>query len=315
MTPDQRADTLVALCDTPIRVTREGKPDTWTTLRKRWKGRVDVFERLGSSGAPERELKAAWCHQLEPCNALSAAIGWANDARNGMLVLSGAVGRGKTVAAARYALSTSAAWCHAPLLALDEWSTAAKRVERFLGARHLVIDEIGGPGTTNGTAVARISGILTARHAAARPTVVTTNLSEQEFARIYDGTKNTNESRLVDRVGGSGSWTVCVRLRRTDAGRAEEVKTSFRADGGCDFEKNRYADAKRCLALLEAAENGDVRDFVLDELQDEVACDDTKLQRTFEESASQQEDVARMVERLAETASFNERFAEKQEAS
>ncbi|MGH1343835.1 MAG: hypothetical protein ACRBN8_19920 [Nannocystales bacterium] len=288
LSPEDRASALVTFGDTP--------GPKGLSPRDSWEGRVSRFEALANAGAPRRELAAAWAYDLESCDALDAAIGWAKEQRTGMLILSSSVGLGKTTAAARYALTTTAAWCHAPLLALDEWASAAKRVQSMLEAQHLVIDEIGGPGTTSGMAVARISAILSARHAAERPTVVTTNLPESRFAQVYDGVK-PDESRLVDRVNDGGSWVSCKRARE---------QGSYRVSGGCDYTKNRYEDASRALKLLRATESGDIRSFVLKSLQESLGCKDEDLIRIRDEAPGRREQVDGMLQRFLDKIRVND---------
>lgn len=272
-----RAQALLALADTPL--TEGGR-----SRRERWDGLVSRFNALVAAGAPMRELSAAWSYDLEPCRALTAAVCWSQDKRQGTLVLGGRVGMGKTVGAARYALSTSAAWCHAPLLALHDWTTADKRVQALIDAHHLVLDEVGGAGTTVGPAVPRIAAVLTARHAACRPTLVTTNLSQVEFARTYDDAPKPEHSRLLDRICDAGSWVFATREADPDTGKP---RGSFRRDGGCGFERNRFRTAKEALHLLSVVEAGDIRQSVLDQLQAALDVDDACVQLTHDETAGQ----------------------------
>ena len=284
-----RSAALVALADTPT-------PKAGLSPRESWSGIVSRFDTLARSRAPLRELKAAWSYDLEPCRALTAAICWAKERRVGTLVLSGPVGRGKTVAAARYALSTTAAWCHAPLLALHDWGGAAKRVHALIDAHHLVLDELGGAGTTSGPAVARIASVLSARHAACRPTVVTTNLPQAEFARIYDGTDDLAASRLLDRINDSGSWVFC---NREPDPVTQETPGSFRQQGGCNFAHNRYETAQRSLRLLTAVESGDTRNDVLDALQAALNANDDQVRQLQDEALARDRDFAARIDQIA----------------
>lgn len=301
MPVEDRAEAIVAFCDAPTE-DRKGS-SRGLSPRESWMGLTSTFDALVAAGAPRRELGAAWSFDLEACVALTAAISWAKNCREGTLVLSGSVGRGKTVAAARYALSTMSAWCHAPLLALDEWSKAAKRIDALLTAQHLVVDEVGGPGTTSGMAVARLSAILSSRHAAGKPTLITTNLPESEFARIYDGVK-ADESRLIDRINDAGSWVSCDRVH--GPGDGKDGPGSFRVSGGCDYTRNRYADAKRRLQLLRAVESGDHRDVVLDELQATLECSEADLVRMLDKTRSSRQQVADIVQGFFDRVSNNE---------
>ncbi len=287
--PAARSDALLALANTPT-------PKAGLSPRESWTGLVSRFDTLVAARAPLRELKAAWSHDLEPCRALTAAIRWANEHRLGTLVLSGPVGRGKTVAAARYALSTNAAWCHAPLLALHAWEGAAKRIHALVDAHHLVLDEVGGTGTTIGPAVARVASVLSARHAAGRPTIVTTNLPQVEFAQIYDGTQDLDASRLLDRINDAGSWTFCDREPDPTT---RQARGSFRLQGGCDFTHNRYEAAQRSLRLLTAVESGDTRDSVLNELQEALDANDEQVRQLQDEVLAQDRNLATRIDEIA----------------
>ena len=250
MSPDERASALRTLAEEPALA--------WRALA----GKVDG---LVASGAPLRTLKAALAPGLEPTRAYSATREWARKHRTGILVLSGTVGVGKSVAAARYALETSALWLHAPSLGMADYAQGSRLVERHARAPHLVIDELGGQGSDGPAGVARLSAVLVRRQAAGRPVVVTTNLDIAAIAKVYDGV-DPARSRLADRIRESGAYVEC---RRTQ---------SFRVKGGGgvnpDCDDNPYEIAKRGLRLIELLDSGETASDLLDELQALIRCSD-----------------------------------------
>ncbi len=270
-----RARALVELTDAPSLARGDfGQP----SQREKWQHHVQKFESLVRAGVPRRALEAADCPEVERTKALIAAISWATEAKQETLALSGLVGTGKTVAAARFALSVRATWCHAPLLGLDEYAKASRRIEDLIDAPHLVIDEVGGQGTTRPHAVARIAAVLSARYASRRPTVLTTNLSATEFAKVYDGVP-LERSRLVDRIREGGSWILCER--------PQGEAPSFRATGGLSA-RSRYEHARRLLRLVELAQAGSADESSLDEIQRALSFSDEDIQLQIERSAARQ---------------------------
>ena len=243
----------------------------------RWRSLVDRFDALVASGAPRRTLLVALSPGLEPTRAFAATRDWAGMAgsprRTGILVLSGAVGVGKSVAAARYALDTGARWAQATALGQEEYSRAARLVQRLIKAPCLVLDEVGGPGSTTPAAIARVSEVLVQRHAAGRPVVVTTNLDIDEIGMAYDGVRS-DESRLADRIRENGAYVECRR------------EISFRKEGGIgpDSRENHHRIATRGLHLFDLVAGGETNERALDELQDLLCCTDDDVAQASKSS-------------------------------
>ena len=244
---------------------------------RRWQGLVERVDTLAASGAPLRTLLVALSPGLAPTRAFTAVQDWLGKTprsprpRTGILLLSGLVGVGKSVAAARYALETGATWTQATALGQLDYARAARTVERLIAAPHLVLDEIGGPGATGPAGIARVSEVLVQRHAAGRPVVGTTNLDRDEFVAAYDGLdrNEVEKSRLLDRIKENGAYVECKR------------EVSFRVEGGIDPDKvtNRYATAKRGVYLVGLLDAGETSDEVLDELQHMLGCSDDDVER------------------------------------
>lgn len=257
MTPAERARGLRVLAEAPS---------------AKWRDIVSVVESLVASGAPRRALLVALSPDLAPTRAFDAIRDWAGDGRRqvktGILVLSGPVGVGKTVAAARYALKTRAVWANAPDLGMEDYSRAARMVERLIAAPAVVVDEIGGPGTTGQAGIARLSNVIVQRHAAGRPIVATTNKDFDELAAIFDNC-STERSRIADRIREGGAYVECRRDK------------SFRVDGGAgpDDRNNPHRVATRGAYLVGLLDAGETDCAVLDELQELLCCTDDDVDR------------------------------------
>lgn len=238
----------------------------------KWRDIVGAVESLVAAGAPRRALLVALSPDLAPTRAFDAIRDWAGDSRRspktGILVLSGPVGVGKTVAAARYALKTRAVWANAPDLGMEDYARAARMVERLIAAPAVVIDEIGGPGATGQAGIARLSNVIVQRHAAGRPVVATTNKDFDELAEVFDDCE-ARTSRIADRIREGGAYVECRRDR------------SFRVDGGAgpDDRNNPHRIATRGAHLVGLLDAGETDGAVLDELQDLLCCSDEDVER------------------------------------
>jgi hypothetical protein len=176
---------------------------------------AERYARLEKTPIPRRALLVAVSGRVEATEAIKIASDWAGRRYAGIVAYSGPVGTGKTVAAAWYACRSGAEWASAPLLGLASHAKAHAEVERLAAAPALVLDEVGGQGTTSPHAVDRISALLSLRHASMRPTVLTTNLDRPDFSRLYDGVDDPDRSRLLDRIREDGRWfTVAGETRR-----------------------------------------------------------------------------------------------------
>ncbi|MBN2573564.1 MAG: ATP-binding protein [Deltaproteobacteria bacterium] len=171
-------------------------------------------------GLPSRAVELALAGDLQETVALAAVRGAAD-----MLVLSGGVGTGKTVAAvawlaeyirdpaqwsafgddyqsAPYYRGGSLVWTTAADLArMDHYSQEA--FDRVAKARRLVVDDLGAEYSDGkGFFGSLLDELVDARYSGLRPTVITTNLDAPAFAARYG-------ARVVDRVREAGRFVGC----------------------------------------------------------------------------------------------------------
>lgn len=118
-----------------------------------------------------------------------------------VLVLAGAPGSGKTVAAAWALGELSGTFFAARSLVLSD----AERGEAYRALTScdlLVLDDLGSEyADRHGWSRSVIDAVIESRHADLRRTIVTTNLAGDAFARRYG-------QRVADRVRGAGCWYV-----------------------------------------------------------------------------------------------------------
>lgn len=165
-------------------------------------------EKLLRRGVPEVFHALLLDGKLEPTQALTLVEELL--AGNGrLLIMSGKAGCGKSQAAG-FALSRrSGLWVHAPDLARpqpkEEVESGNVLEERMRAAGLLVLDDVGLEHSPGGFAAARIADVLVHREAARRPTIVTTNLSGDEFAAKY------GDDRMRSRLDGDPlGWQTVV---------------------------------------------------------------------------------------------------------
>lgn len=289
MTPDDRARGLYLLAE-----------DT----ASQWRELISAVDSLVASGAPLRALMVALAptDQLERNRWYQTAAQWARERHSGILMLVGDPGMGKSIAAARYVLSENTmrrgvAWVQAGSLGMDDFAEANRRLRRLTRVPCLVLDELGGQGSTSRVAVERIANLITDRHGASRPTVITTNKDQEQIAAIYDaveaqkGEKASDRSRIMDRVREGGCYLVCKR-----------EEGSFRRSGqgaSPDSRSNRYRIAQRGVHLFELLSAGSTDDKLLDELQDMLCIDDEQVLQAAQNSGFTPE-VQAMLARAAE---------------
>lgn len=170
------------------------------------------FDEAHKSGVPLRTLYALASHQIDQRSAAVVAAKKWKERRSGILVLAGPVGAGKSVGAGLWASYSGASWRAAAALNVRDTD-----VRQLIELSALVLDEVGGPGSTTAMAIERTAHILARRFEAMRPTLVTTNLNRDDLARTIDKARARNESRLLDRVNEDGEWIDCKGTsRRTD---------------------------------------------------------------------------------------------------
>lgn len=174
------------------------------------------LERLvGSAGLGRRDVEAA----KAPAGgeALSAAKTWwaQGDARKTWLVLLGATGTGKTVAAAVVAIEAiREGWLveyarAAEVARLSSFDAGAARLDALRRAGLLVLDDVGIESLTP-HAQETLALLCDERHAARRATVVCSNLDRKALAERLG-------ARLADRIRGDGMVVTLkeTRSRRT----------------------------------------------------------------------------------------------------
>lgn len=121
------------------------------------------------------------------------------------LVLAGAIGRGKSVAASWWLLDGPWPAKHDPLFVssarLARWERYDNAaMDRLLLASKLVIDDLGEEfNDTKGNFLAVLDETVSDRISNRRPTVITTNLDVAKFRERYG-------ERITDRIKGAGRW-------------------------------------------------------------------------------------------------------------
>jgi hypothetical protein len=193
-----------------------------------WNARLDdawkpqESDRLDKMGVPRRVARALAPGVFRETPAIDVARAWLATGA-GVLVLSGTVGSGKSVAAA-WTLENNVetvkcrdprddAWEVIPRRRSGRWIAAADLVEAsdfdagfwdpLRKAELLVIDEAGPERIdTKGRALANFSGLLRTRYDNARRTVITTNLPPAEWLRLYG---DADGGRLRDRLREAGA--------------------------------------------------------------------------------------------------------------
>lgn len=169
------------------------------------KMRARQLESLGI----ETGLQAA-CLAAKPTQATKAVDQWRGSGKR-WLVLSGEVGTGKTLAAARFLLDVGGMKVSAARLVQPHFNELAAERHRQMNVRHLLIDDLGVSPLTD-FAKSELSQVVDYRHESARRTIITTNLDRQALA-LFLGV------RMSDRIGQDCQFTA-VRgssMRRQNA--------------------------------------------------------------------------------------------------
>jgi hypothetical protein len=180
---------------------------------------------LAKIGVPERALSVARSPRVTPAIQAVAALH-----PHGMLILSGGVGTGKTVAAGRWILDYveakpmwrfgrdkniddettgymfeflgNAHWASSAELArVDHYDPRALAVYRE--CERLVIDDLGTEFMdAKGFFLSLLNEIVDERYSRQLATVMTTNCGQDDFSKRY-------RERIVDRVREAGQWFAC----------------------------------------------------------------------------------------------------------
>jgi hypothetical protein len=218
---------------------RRGEPSPYDRAKKA----SDGWRVLTAAGVPSRTIADAHRPNLQPTKCLDAAKRWgaekvpapdwstetsmARPRPSGTLVLGGALGVGKTVAAAVLASMRvnagyrAGAWisCRGLIYrscwtrkdytrgqeSLDELYVLAEK------APFLVLDDVGGEGSRLAAADEWVAGIVALRHEDGLPTCLTTNLPP-----VKEGLGNLLGLRVLDRIADDGEtvWDNGGSLRR-----------------------------------------------------------------------------------------------------
>jgi len=138
---------------------------------------------LAQRGVPQRLHLPA----LTPWKTQALALVERLLAGEGMvLVLGGDTGRGKSCAAAVALARRPGLWVNAPDLSKIPTEEGAPDIDaRMRTTPLLVLDEVGLEHSPSGYAAGRICAAICAREAAGRQTIVTTNLSAEQFGEKY----------------------------------------------------------------------------------------------------------------------------------
>lgn len=232
---------------------------------------VAMFEAMVSTEIPRRALSLALSGTLDrKAHAIQCADGWASAVKSGaggIYVLAGPVGTGKTVAAAWWACRVRSEWVSASALGLLPHVKASERIFRLIRAPALVLDDVGGQGTTSPHAVDRLATLIRERHADMRPTLITTNLAPSAFADVYDGTDDPGASRLLDRMRESGAWEAVLGGSRRET---RDDPSPARVDQARAF--------VACLEEVEAVSHGsDPRGTELERMRAMLNLDSTQV--------------------------------------
>lgn len=165
----------------------------------------NVIQVLGDWGVPARATETLWA--LKDTPLLNRAQQWASEP-SWCLVLSGAKGCGKSVAAAWWIAQSAKDVTPTRKLSRKWWSgIRLARVDgydgtldRLAACRSLVIDDLGVEyADAKGAFQARLDFLLDERYGNRRRTVITTNLNAKEFAQRYG-------ERIADRLREEAVW-------------------------------------------------------------------------------------------------------------
>ncbi len=151
------------------------------------------------AGWPKRALEAAEVADLAK-PAIVRIAAWKPEAEC-VIVLSGPAGCGKTVAAAKWALTKS--WAPAFLRATTFAASSRYDHERrsaWLEASALVLDDLGAEyADAKGNFLVDLDELVDTFYGDKRPLLITTNCTSDEFKARYGG-------RVIDRIRECGSW-------------------------------------------------------------------------------------------------------------
>lgn len=199
------------------------------TYAEKVRPRIERVEQLMRMGMPELQVLALMCDLDTSAKAIMAAERIAKQ-RWGLFVFAGPLGTGKSLGAAAWAQLVTAHWMTAEQIGNLPPIDIANAIARLVNLPALVIDEVGGQASTSERAASLIGAVLTRRHAACRPTLVTTNMQQETFAEHLDGVHAqgnrtaASQSRICDRIVEQGEWIVVGGKSRRSAPLPIEAK-------------------------------------------------------------------------------------------
>lgn len=183
--------------------------------------RAAVRARLEAADVPARHITTLCTGQLDEHEPLQAVRRWHAAPGRPLLVLVGARGIGKSLAAA-WAVAQGprrggrALWVQATeLAAMEFYGEAGQRLEAVRRCGLLVVDEVGAGEVGRPESWGpRIESVLCSRHDRDLDTLVTSNMSKEEFVRSHD-------ERVLDRLrpGSGGTLYSCNALTSARSGR------------------------------------------------------------------------------------------------
>lgn len=161
-------------------------------------------ERLEGSGIPRGALDVV-TGAMEPTEATQAVDEWLPTDKR-LLLLSGGVGTGKTVAAAHAIRRARGRWLYAPNITkvASFGDEQAQAMSRLRASKLLVIDDLGSEfSQTTGWGRTELANLIVDRYEDALRTIITTNLDAKAWRAYAD-------ERLRDRLGGRFGKAVLV---------------------------------------------------------------------------------------------------------
>ncbi len=154
-----------------------------------------LAERLEASGIPRGVLDIV-LGSMEPTEATQAVDEWLPTNKR-LLLLSGGLGTGKSVAAGYAIRRTRGRWMHASEIAKAARFEAEERMRVLLTSRLLVIDDLGAEfNDGSGWGRAALTNLLLQRYEDSLRTVITTNLDGKAWGTYAD-------PRIKDRLSGT----------------------------------------------------------------------------------------------------------------
>jgi DNA replication protein DnaC len=158
--------------------------------------RKRLAERMAASGMPRGALDVV-VNGMEPTEATQAVDEWLPTGKR-LLLLSGGVGTGKTVAAASAIRRTRGRWLYAPNITkvASFGDKQAEALATLRATKLLVVDDIGAEfSQTTGWGRTELANLIVDRYEDGLRTVMTTNLDAKAWRGYAD-------ERLRDRLGG-----------------------------------------------------------------------------------------------------------------